>query len=635
MHGAFVSLDALAGRTTNPRYYDLRAGLLLTVGRLGQAQAALENALRLNPNDATAYALQAIVAVTQNQNHKALKLAQKAEKLDHSSAVPRVALSYVYQALFDVEQARDNAEAAVKLNPRNALAWARLAELELSRGYLDKALAAANKAVEINPELGPTQTVLGFAHLTTMDIKAAETAFKNAIELDSAAPLPRLGMGLAKIRQGDLREGVEQIEIAASLDPDNSLIRSYLGKAYFEERRDALADTEYALAEQMDPGDPTPWFYQAIRAQLDNRPVEALHDLNRSIELNDYRSVYRSRLLLDQDLATRNTSLARIYDDLGFDRAALANGTESLSVDPANYSAHRYMSDTYAQLPRHEIARVSELLQAQLLQPLNVNPVQPSLAVKNLNVIAGAGPAKAAFNEYTPLFERNRPQLIASGTIGNHQTYGDEVVVSGLYNRLSYSLGQYHLETDGFRDNNDLEDDRYDVFAQYAITPQFNVQAEYRRRETEQGTLGLNFESLPPQNTERRDIDQDTFRLGMRFAPTPRSDILLSVIYGDRSEEIGDIKFPGSVVQATDQTGYDAQAQYLYRSEGFNLTAGGGAYDLKDKTTFPDNPDVPDSFRIDLDPKNRNGYLYANVNWPRPLIWTLGFEPRRARSHWA
>jgi hypothetical protein len=123
-----------------------------------------------------------------------------------------------------------------------------------------------------------------------------------------------------------------------------------------------------------------------------NRPVEALRNIQRSIELNNNRAVYRSRLLLDEDLAVRQVSLARIYNNLGFERLGLNEATKSLSLDPANYSAHRFLSDTYAGIPRLEIARASELLQSQLLQPINLNPVQPSLPHTDLNVVAGAGP---------------------------------------------------------------------------------------------------------------------------------------------------------------------------------------------------------------------------------------------------
>ena len=103
-----------------------------------------------------------------------------------------------------------------------------------------------------------------------------------------------------------------------------------------------------------------------------------------AIELNDDRAVYRSQLLLDSDLAARSASLARIYSDLGFQDLALVEGWKSVNTDPADYSAHRFLSDSYSVLPRHEIARVSELLQSQLLQPININPVQPHLAESNL-----------------------------------------------------------------------------------------------------------------------------------------------------------------------------------------------------------------------------------------------------------
>ena len=86
-------------------------------------------------------------------------------------------------------------------------------------------------------------------------------------------------MGLAKIRDGDLDEGTREIETAASLDPNNSLVRSYLGKAYYEQKRDGLASSEYEQAKLLNPKDPTPWFYDAIHKQTTNRPVEALHDL--------------------------------------------------------------------------------------------------------------------------------------------------------------------------------------------------------------------------------------------------------------------------------------------------------------------------------------------------------------------
>ena len=119
----------------------------------------------------------------------------------------------------------------------------------------------------------------------------AREAFERAINLDSADPLARFGLGLAIIRDGALAEGRRYLEMAVGLDSTNSLLRSYLGKAYFEEKRDPLDARQFALAKQLDPLDPTPYLYDAIRLQSINRPVEAMLSMEKSIDLNDNRAV--------------------------------------------------------------------------------------------------------------------------------------------------------------------------------------------------------------------------------------------------------------------------------------------------------------------------------------------------------
>ncbi len=469
-------------------------GRLLRLGRAGAAEALIAERLERRPDSAETLAERSVLRMVQGQLDEAMRDADRAVDLAPASASALIAQSYVRQAAFDLDGSRRSLEQAIEAEPENALAHARLSEILLSIGDRDGAVEAAGRAEELAPDLARAQTVLGFAALAAIDVETASRAFDRAIALDSADPLPRLGRGLALIRDGDLEAGRGEIEIAAGLDPNHSLLRSYLGKAYFEERRDPRAGDQYDIAKTLDPNDPTPWFYDAIRKQLDNRPVEALKDLEAAIAKNDNRAVYRSRLLLDQDRGSRGASLARIYDDLGFEQLALNRATGSLADDPGNHSAHRFLSDAYAGQPRHEVARASELLQSQLLQPLNINPAPPSQAFTDLNVTAGGGPAEAGFNEFHPLFERDRLQAIGSVFVGDHDTFGDEIVVSGLVDRFAVSAGQFHSETDGFRDNNDVENDLYDLFFQAAVTPKLNLQAEYRRRETEQGDLFSNFD---------------------------------------------------------------------------------------------------------------------------------------------
>ncbi len=471
----------------NPRRYTYLASQLLAVGRVEEAKAEIEKAIRLSPGSGDALSLQAIIAVVQNEKEKALQLAKEAVQADPSAVSPKIALSYAYQAHFDLPNALKVLQDAVALEPENTLALARLAELWMAEGNRDKALDAAKKAVAINPNEARAQTILGFSYLTEIRTADAKIAFEKAIDLDQSDPLPRLGLGLATIREGNLTEGRRQIEIAVSLNPENGLIRSYLGKGYYEENRNRLAEIQLELAKEQDPNDPTPWLYDAIRKQTENRPVEALHDLQKSIALNDNRAVYRSRLLLDEDLATRGTSLARIYRDLGFEQIALVEGWKSIDTDPASYSAHRFLADSYAALPNSEIARVSELLVSQLLQPLNSNPVQPQLGEKGSALLSEAGPVNPSFGEFNQLFIRDGVKLLVSGITdinSKNNLSGEEVILSGLQGRYAFSIGQLHYKTDGFRENNDQEQTLYNGFFQVALTHRTRIQADVRSERT-------------------------------------------------------------------------------------------------------------------------------------------------------
>lgn len=270
---ALALLEQDLSAMNDARFFLYRATLLLNVGRVEEAQQDIERALAAQPEQSEAWALRAVIAVTQNRNEPALNFATQAVHLAPNSAAARIALSYAYQARFNLDAALVEMQEAVRHESGNALAWSRLAEVWLMHGKLDEALRAAQTATQLQPASPQAKTVLGFAHLLQGKPAAARIAFEDAIHLDQAAPLPRLGLGLAHIRQGQLETGRTQIEIATSLEPRNSLLRSYVGKAYYEEKRDKLAGEQFALAKELDSKDPTPWFYAALLKQGTNRAV--------------------------------------------------------------------------------------------------------------------------------------------------------------------------------------------------------------------------------------------------------------------------------------------------------------------------------------------------------------------------
>ena len=646
---AFAAIDAVPNTVADARFFNFRAGLLLSVGRLDEAQSDIARSLSLAAGNAHATALQSVVALARNDKTAALDIARRANASDPESAPAWIALSYSQQAAFDLEGARASVEQTLSRDPDKVLALARLSELWLSLGDLDRALETANRAVALNPNIARTQTVLGFAYLTQIKTLEAKQAFEKAITLDSADPLPRLGLGLAVIRSGDLENGRREIEIAASLDPNNALIRSYLGKAYYDEKRTKLAETQLAMAKQLDPNDPTAYFYDAIRKQSENRPVEALQDFQKSIELNDNRAVYRSRLLLDQDLAARSAGMARIYQNLGFRQRALVEGWRSVNTDPSNHSAHRFLADSYASLPRHNIARVSELLQAQLLQPLNLNPLQPQLTESGAYIPEGLGPSIPAYNEFNPLFTRERVAAQINGLTASNNTRGAETVVSGLTGKVSYSVGAFRYYSDGLRKNNNLDQMVYDGFVQAALSPALNVQAEARSLVKDNGDLTLKFDPANFSTVRKEELDTTSHRVGLRYQLSAASDVVLSLQSQDRDSRESDITNSSDTLSGTTSTTTRAstgstknrlaETQFLHRTTGYNIVSGIGYFDgsVDNRSTLitgieplcafdPSYCSIRVNTRDKTNTRHTTAYSYANMHTTDELIWSLGLS---------
>ena len=626
--GALAALDRVPGGGAAIDTY--RAALLLEVGQADAARAALERALAADPQDAQALALRAVIRVVQNQPEPALADAERAVELAPDSAAARLALSYAQQARFDLQGARATMEAAVAARPEDALAWARLSELWLMNGDRAKARETADRAAQLAPDLERVQTVRGFADLAELRVRPAADYFQRAIALNPSDPLARFGLGLAQIRAGGLNVGRANMELAVGLDPSNALLRTYLGRAYFEERRDPQAGDQYQIAKELDPLDPTAYLFDAIRLQTTNQPVEALEQLDRSIELNDNRAVYRSRLQLDSDRAARGASLARIYQDLDFLDPGQREATSSLTLDPTNPSAHRFLADLYGGVRRTEVARVSELFQSQMLQELNQTPIPTALGETNLNIVSHGGPTTPGYNEFTPLFLSDGLFAGVTGVVGSDSTKGIEGQASALADRFSISASGFAYDTDGWRKNGDIRHSIGDVYFQAALTPELNAQLEVRSRRSHNGDIEQVWDPDDFSPEKDRDLDQDSFRAGLRWSPNPNSDLLLSMIYSDTNDkerqveetDFGDLDGTGRFKDK----GYQPEAQYIYRADWFNVTTGAAYYFVdRDETiesTLGGEPfiNTDDSFNI-TDPR---GYVYGNFTAPSPVIWTVG-----------
>ena len=555
-----------------------RAEGVLGSGSVDEALGAIDAAIEADDSSSDAHALRAVIQIARNDKAGALESADRATSVGAENYRAWLARSYVQQANFELEAALDSAKRAQSLKPESSLAHARVAELLLSLGDTRAAKAAADAAVASNSNESDAHAVLGFVHLALIDIRAAQAEFQSAIERDSFSALPRLGLGLAMIRDGNLVRGREQIEIAVALDPTNSLYRSYIGKAYYEENsseRNVLARTQLRVAKELDDQDPTPYFYEAILDESTNQPVAAIDALKESIQKNDNRAVYRSRLQLDDDVAARSASLSGIYGKLGFDKLAIFESAKAIAENPDNYSAHNLLAAAYANLPRHDIARVSEVLQAQIRQPASHASTPPVLGVDNLTILRATGPTQLGVNEFNQLFNSDGVRFEFDGLTGERGTLGDQAQLSLLSGKWAATLGQVHYETDGFLENDAAEKDIYSVLVQRQIGPGSSIQLDARRSELQSEETFFRFD---PERQLPVTISDDgySYRLSGHVSTLRTGDWVWTAAYEDpfRLVEFSGFNFN---IADTDSDTYTVEIQNL-RHWGTVQTVGGVGY---------------------------------------------------------
>lgn len=527
------ALDSLLQNDLTAESTTLAASLALNSGQPTRAEQLLQQALDSNPQQPDALALKALRTLINGDNQSALQQTRSLLQAYPNNASVLLAHAYALQSQGEIEEALEINQRAQTLAPDNLFVLARTAELELSTGNTRAAQKLIDRALKQAPQHSRVNTLAGFIALNRFATGKARNYFQTAIKTNSSEPLARLGLALALIQQGKIERGREQMEMAVLLDPGSSLLRSYLGKTYATQNQNAWADTQYQLAKNLDPNDPTPWFYEGLQKQQQGELIAAVGSFQKSRELNDNRAVYRSRLYLDNDSASRAASVGRVYNALGFTQRAIELGSKAISESPGEHSGHRLLAEAYAEEARYESLRASERLQATMLQPFGTKPLPLGLSETGLLVISGAGPADFGINEYNYLFTKEGFRGDGSAAYGSQNTRAYDLNFGGYGNRIGFDIGHYRYGSDGFRENNDVDYSISSLITQWAPADLLNVQGEIIDRQDITGDLGLGLDPDAYSSNLRKDTHKRSYRVGANITLRNRGKILASIAKTD------------------------------------------------------------------------------------------------------
>ncbi|MCI0747125.1 MAG: TonB-dependent receptor [Verrucomicrobia subdivision 3 bacterium] len=581
-----------------------RAALLLAVGRVEEAESDLKSV----PADSlVANALREVIATVRNETLASLPTSKTGSEW--------MARSYYLQSKGQLTEALNAAREATSRSPNFGAAWIRAGELEFGFGRTAAALEAVDKGLRISPRNAQGLALRGFLLAARNRNRESLESFNQAIEIDGALGNAWLGRGLVKIRRGDGVGGREDLQVAATLEPQRAVLRSYLGKAWQHAGDPARARKELDLAKRLDPNDPTSWLYSALLHQEQNQINEAVKDLEQSKDLNDNRSLFRSRLLLDQDQAVRSANLATIYRDAGMFEYSAQEAARAVNYDYGNYSAHLFLANSYDALRdpklinlRYETPWFAELLVANLLAP------------------AGAGLLSSSISEqeYSRFFDAPHFGLFSST---EYYSSGDWVQFGSHYGYIDstdYAIDAFYRTENGQRPNNDLEQLNLSGRVKQQITQKDSVFFDISYFDMESGDVSQYYNQNSASHTLRVTEKQEpnllvgyhrewapgshTLFLGGRFDDTlTLEDTAPAILYLETSPflpttnrlrnapDIAGLDYESELVA------YSAEAQQIWQSPKFTFI-GGGRYQTAEpeatSTIDRQNPLDPSPVRI-------------------------------------
>ncbi|MEP2774932.1 MAG: FecR domain-containing protein [Luteolibacter sp.] len=447
--GALESYPEGAASSVGGKLY--RAGVLLGVGRVDEVRATIAGVPASNSGRRAIDRMIAAVKFNEKEEWDRESISTSGEAL---------AESYYLQSRSDLKGAREAARLATRLAPDSGYTWTRLAELEFSFSRIKEATAALESALRLTPKNAQAHALKGFVLSADNDIAEARASFEEAVRLDGALGNGWLGLGLTKIKCGDLEGGRADLQTAATVEPTVSGFHSYLGKAFSMEDKPGDARKDLDLARRLDPDDPTPLLYSALELQQRNRTNEAIGDLEKSIELNDNRRVYRSQQLLDQDKAVRSANLAKIYQNAGMRDVAVREATRAVENDYTNPSAHLFLANSFDALRdpkrialRYETPWFNELLLSNLLAPVGGGPLSQFVSQQEYSKLLEEDGIGASFsNEW-----RSTGELRSNASVFG--TSGD----------VSFGIDTYYRDDSGDRFNS--ESNLQEIYGQFKWQP--------------------------------------------------------------------------------------------------------------------------------------------------------------------
>jgi Tfp pilus assembly protein PilF len=208
-----------------------RALALCDLGRLEDAEEALREALREEPEDPLAHGILALVLVDLDRGDEALRSASTTIALAPELSLGHVGRAQALLSLERFEDAEASANEAIRVDPEDSDPWVLLTAAQLGQGRWDDAISAADRALSLEPESETARGLRAFALAMSESGADWKEAAGQTLAVAPDSAFAHALSGQAHLVRGGEREAAERFREALRLDPESELAQAGLADA--------------------------------------------------------------------------------------------------------------------------------------------------------------------------------------------------------------------------------------------------------------------------------------------------------------------------------------------------------------------------------------------------------------------
>lgn len=377
--------------------------ILLKQSKAKEAVASLEQAVRMNGQNATAQAALGLAYVAADRPEEGLAALRAAAALDQNQFFTQYALGYAHLALYHNEEAVAAFTAALRLQPTSpeafvgqGNAYTRLlryreaedafaralalksdnvdallgqAVLQYYQGHYPNLAETARQAVGVAPQNATAQTLLGAALAITGDMAAGQRAAREAIRLEPENYLSHQVLGFILVREDKPKEALTEARSAVRLKPSDAATQNLLAYVLNQlgQHDEALQAAQAALATKHEPADEG-WAYYNVATSQEKlgraeesktsytASIRAYNQTGRTLDPDDLYLMGNAYLRLEQDAAAIKALQQAIKVRPDFPQARYNLGVAYFTV-----GNRKGAQDEYNALRRLDPARAAKL----------------------------------------------------------------------------------------------------------------------------------------------------------------------------------------------------------------------------------------------------------------------------------